>query len=243
MKNLTTLLYKILGIFLLIGIFYSCKKEDDEYAINNTDGITINSIIFFKNIDSLSIEADGATKNTISIQINPEADLTNREVSLTTTIGKFSNDRQTDTVIPNASGVATFTITSEIPEIARISASIKSYKIDTVLNFRPSLPHEILLYADKYIADTSQSITLTVDLIRNSFKGVVTDPVKVFFAISPLSSQTMPLIYPTFGLSSNGKAIITITNPFFVKGNFSVEAKSVSAIGDTLRRQIIFKIQ
>jgi hypothetical protein len=241
MKYISSTVGRNFSFVILFVIFFSCKKEDDEYTLNNPDGLSIESILFFKKIDSLTVEADGITKNTVSIQVNPEAALSNREVSLVITSGKFSNGRQTDTVVPNAIGLASFTVTSQVPEDAKIGATIKSYRIDTAIHFRPALPHELLLTADKVVANTSQSITLNADLIRDPFKGSVTNPVKAFFVITPLSPQNFSLIYPNFGLSSQGKAAITVTNPFSLKGFFRAESKTLSANGDTLRRQLIFE--
>lgn len=224
-------------------LIIACTKEDDEYALNHEDGFSSGSLISFKGIDLLNVEADGVSYSTILVQIHPETDAQYRQVSLSTTVGKFANGGMTDTVDVNAEGRAYFTISSNSPKRAAIRAMVRSYSVDTIIDFRPALPDDILIAADNFVIDNTQSISVSTSLLRNSFRGTVSDPLKVYYKIIPLSAQTDQLIYPPFAMSSAGTATITISNPFKISGDFKVEAKTVSATNDTLRKQLTFRIQ
>lgn len=236
--------YKMMMYILALVVLTSCtKEEDDEYALNNPDGFSANSLIYFKHIDSLNIEADGVTYSTIAVQIHPETDTQYRQISLKTTAGKFSNGRTTDTITVNAEGVGYFSITSNVPKRARISAMVRSYSIDTIIDFRPALPDALSISADNFVVNTTQSVSVTTTLIRDSFRGTVSDPIKVFYVVKPLTSQSYPLIFPDFAVSSQGASVITISNPFKITGDFKVEAKTLSASKDTIRKQLTFRIE
>lgn len=234
---------KIVFIFLVIIIIVSCTKEDDEFALNNSDGISPNSIIHFKEINPQNTEADGVSYSTISVQINPQADPAYRQISLNTTLGKFSNGRKTDTIVANANGVAYFTVSSEVPDRARITATVKSYSINTNIDFRPALPDDLLIDANHYVIDNTQTVTINANLLRDSFRGEVSDPIKVFYKITSITPQPNALVYPDFGMSSQGMSNITISNPFHLLGDFRVEVKTLSSSNDTLRKSLAFRIQ
>ncbi|CAC9975938.1 hypothetical protein [Flavobacterium panici] len=235
--------YKVLKAILVIAVFISCDRQDDEFAINNSNGFLPESIIHFKKIDLANVEADGVSYSTVSIQINPEANIANEKVGLSTTTGKFVNGRKTDTITVNAYGVGYFTITNEKPERARITATVKSFSIDTIVNFQPALPHDILISADHFVIEPAQTITISASLIRDSFKGKVSDPIKVFYDVTPLTSQPNILIYPNFVMSSQGVSNAIISNPFNLTGDFKVNIKTLSPAKDTLRKSMTFRIQ
>jgi hypothetical protein len=228
---------------VLVLLIVSCTKEDNEYTLNHDDGFSPSSLIYFKGIDLLNVEADGVSYSTILVQIHPETDAQYRQVSLKTTVGKFANGRMTDTIAVNASGQAYFTISSNVPKRAMIRAMVRTYSVDTIIDFGPALPDDILIEADNFVIDKTQSLSVSTSLVRNSFRGTVTDPLKVFYKITPLSAQTDQLRYPPFAMSAQGSASITITNPFKISGDFKVEVKTVSVSKDTLRKQLTFRIQ
>lgn len=233
--------------FLLLsicGMGLACEKvDDDKYVLNNPNGITASEIIMITGLDKDSVEADGESRQAIYLKIHPEADLSSRQVRLTTTLGQFVNGRQTDTIIPNASGKATFYLTSNIPGMARVYVQIKNIVIDTLFQFKPALPQDMILTAAKYVIDTSETVSVTASLFRNSFKGKVSDPVKVFYTVTPDVPQSAPLIYPAFDFTQAGKSTIMIANPYFLKGRFKVQATTLGANFDTIRRELFIRIQ
>jgi hypothetical protein len=231
-----------LFILLFIAGLDSCKKDDDVYALNNPRGIQLNSIISFKSLSAISLEADGVSQSLIAIQINPETDPAFRQIMLTTTIGNFSNGRQTDTITANGSGIALFTLSSTKTGKAKITAAVKSYTVDTAVFFQPALPQDLLLTADLYVLDTTQSVKVTTLLSRDPFKGVVSDPVKVFYSVIPDNPQPESLIYPGFDYSNQEKSTIIISNPFLLTGGFKVEATTLSANGVSLKKSININI-
>ena len=221
----------------------SCTKEDDEFALNNPDGFTPNDIIYFKTIDSQNVEADGVSQSTVSIQIHPEADISYRQIILTTTVGKFANGQKTDTIVANAEGIGYFTITSETPNHARITATVRSFTVAATIDFRPALPDDLLIDADHFVINNTQSVTITSNLMRDAFRGTVSDPIKVFYNVTPITPQSNPLIYQSFGMSTQGVSTITISNPFSLLGDFKVDVTTLSASNVLLTRSLIFRIQ
>jgi hypothetical protein len=233
--------YKSIFIVILL-VLISCTREDQEYSLNNPKGLSTNSLIYFKKIDHTIVEADGTSYSTIAVQIHPETDPQYRSISLKTTIGKFANGRTTDTISANADGLVYFTVKSNVPERAKISAMVRSYSIDTLIDFRPALPDDLLIGADQFVINTTQSVTINTNLMRNSFRWIVSDPIKIFYVVKPLATQSYPLIYPSFAMSTQGTSTITITNPFGITGDFKVETKALSASNDTLRKTLTFRI-
>src|SRR6218665_2910726 len=142
---------------MVLLLIMSCTKEDDEYALNNKDGFSPGSLISFKEIDLLNVEADGGSYRTIKLHIHPETQAQYRKISLTKTVGKFANGEKTDTIEVNAEGQAYFTISSNEPKRALIRAIVRSYNVDTIINFRAALPDDILVDADKFVIDNTQS--------------------------------------------------------------------------------------
>jgi hypothetical protein len=224
-------------IYITIGIlltcFLSCKRDDEVYSLGNKKGAGINEIISFGTISNPDPEADTTTISLINVQINPEADSANRSVTFNTSLGFFTNGKNTITVTTDAYGRAQAAIKSSTAGAAMISAAIKAATIDTLIHFIPALPDDILLSADNYSVDTAQTITLMAGLFRNPGRGVPTDPVKIWFTITPNT-----LVYPEFVNSTAHVGTIAIKNPFNATGTFKVEAKTLGASGDTIMRSI-----
>lgn len=234
--------------FFILGytfFFIGCKKEDDVYSVGNPSGVPLADIIKITSVSKLTLEADSLTFSTIEVMINPEASSSNRKVAFTTTNGVFLNGKTTDSVIVNSSGVARVSLLSSKAGVAIVAAKISSYTRDTVINFTASLPDDMLMSASKYVLDTTESFTVTNKLFRNPGKGKVTDPVKVFYEVTPEIINTGSLIYSQFAFSANRETSISISNPFKLKGRFIVTSKTVSASGnsDTLKRSFIIEIK
>lgn len=234
------------GIFssiLILFLLLSCIKEDDYYSLNNPNGLRIQSIFYFDEIKNSNIEADGISKYKIKIKIHPESTVENRQLGLETSLGLFENGRNTDTVEVSANGEATFYISSTHPGEAKITAKVKTFIIDTIVNFIPALPHDLLISLDRFKIDTTQSIEIRTSLFRDPFMGEVSNPIKIFYSIIPDSIQSNSLVFPALSFSENDLSSISITNPFSLKGGFKVEVKTLSAKSDTIKRIANFKIE
>jgi hypothetical protein len=221
----------------------ACKRDDEVYSVGNEKGPPISGLLAIKSISRIQLEADSTTTTVIEFTVNTEADSANRYISLQTSLGKFLNGRTTDTLRINADGTAKASLLSNTTGTAMISARVKSINVDTTVSFTPSLPDDMLLSANNYVTDTTGSIMVSADLFRNPGRGNVSDPVKTFFTVTSLSGSTQALVYPQFAFSSNKSASITISNPFKATGQFRVDAKTPSAQGDTIRRNLVFTIQ
>lgn len=226
----------------LFGIF-GCVREDELYSLNNPNGININSIFFFDQANSSPIEADGTSKHQVTINIHPESSQENRTISIETNLGFFENGRRTDTIVVDASGSRTFFLRSNSTGTARVSAKVKSFEIETQVIFTDALPDDLLVSLDKYNVDSTQSIEVTTSLFRGPSRGIASNPAVVFYSIIADSANSQSLVYPAFSQSENGKSKITIENPSFTSGSFSIEAKCLSAKKDTIRRSVNFRIK
>jgi hypothetical protein len=235
---------KLLILLSILSLFFSsCHRDDEVYSAGNGSAAITSDLLAIKSISRTQIEADSAASTVIEFKVNIEADSANRYISLQTSLGKFLSGKTTDTVRADAYGIAKAALLSAVPGTAMVTAKVKSVVVDTSVNFTPSLPDDMLLSASNYVADTTGNIVISADLFRNPSRGIVSDPVKVFYAVSSLSGATPPLVYPQFAFSSNKSASITISNPFKATGQFRVDAKTPSAQGDTIRRNLVFTIQ
>lgn len=241
MKDSVICLYRQITVILILFLAISCNSEDDEFALNK--GISPASIIYFKQIDNPGTQADGVSLSTFTIQINPEFDSSFHEITLSTSLGKFANGQKTDTITANAYGIAYFTLSSESTGEARITATVRSYTVSTTVDFEPALPDDILLSADRLVIDNTANITVTSQLVRDSFRGKVSDPLKVHYTVTSLAAQTNTLIFPDFSMSSQGVSTITVSNPFVLTGDFKVRAETLSASNQPLVKELIFRIQ
>lgn len=230
---------------LLLGLsvcLYACKRDDKVYAPGNKNAAKVSDIIKFSSISNLNPEADTVGISLINVRINPEADSSNRTVTFSTNLGVFINGQTSITVTANAYGDAQTGIRSTIAGDAMISASIKSAKIDTLIHFVSALPDDLLISADNYSVDSSQAVNITVSLFRSRIRGLPTDGAKIFFSVSP-NMGIRALVYPAFIISSDHKGIIEIKNPFRISGEFKVEAKTLGAAGDTIKRSLNMEIR
>lgn len=222
---------------VLIFISVSCKKQDDQYSIGNSTSSQLKDIITFSKISSDTLQADSVSVTTIEVKINAEADSNNRDVTFTTSGGLLTNNDTTQKVHVNTEGYASVSLLDIKPEKVHIKASILSYTIDTTVAFTHAFPDDILFTSDKYIADTTDTITVSAQLFRNAGKGKVSDPIKVLYKVTPIDT-TVNLVYPEFSFSQKQVSNIAISNPFKIKGNFDIEAKVQSFSGDTLSKMI-----
>jgi hypothetical protein len=238
--------YKLTITAALIAFVLSitaCKKDDDVYAAGNPDATPTSTLLSIKSVSKTSIEADTASITTIEAAILPETDSNARAVIFSTTLGNFKNGKTSDTVKANAYGIAVTNLLSNTAGTAKISLRVKSVMVDTTVTFTQALPDDMLMTADRYVGDSAASFTIFNPLFRNPGRGKPTDPVKVFYTITPIGAALPVLVYPPFAFSINRQASIVITNPQKVKGEYIVEAQTISANGSTLRRTVTIKIQ
>ncbi|GAA0548698.1 invasin domain 3-containing protein [Chitinophaga japonensis] len=228
---------------LFIAAVMGCEKDVDTYTIGGEDGPAVADIIRFSGVSSLQLEADSSSTSVLTVQLHPEADAANRDVQFKTSLGTFENGDTVLTVKANASGVASATLLSDQAGTAKVSAEVKSIRIDTTLVFQPAAPDDILLSADAYRVDTNTSVNVTTQLFRNPGRGKVTSPVKVFFTVTAPDTATYQLVYPAFAFSEEKAATITISNPFKQAGAFRIASYVLSAQNDTLRKEILIAIQ
>lgn len=228
-------------VFFLI--FISCKKDDKVYSLGNEDGAQLSSLIHVSNISKIQVQADSLTTTTIEISINPEADSIAKNILLTTSLGTFPSGSNKDTLRANSYGIAKVDLLSNVFGTAMITVQSKSIVVDTNIVFQQSLPDDILMVADKYVGNNTDTFIITTSLFRNPGRGQVSDPVKIFYVITPENPNSPALVYPQFSFSTTKKSTITILNPLKGKGNYKIEAKTVSANNDTLSRNISIKIQ
>lgn len=239
----------LLSVTLLITttalLIFSCKKDDDIYSQGNAGGPPVSTLIQIVKVSKTTLEADSATVSTIDININPETDSASRVIIFTTTLGNFLNGKTSDTARADAYGHASVSLLSNTTGTANVTARVKFVTVGTAVTFTQALPDDMLMTSDKYIGDTNAVFTISNNLFRNSGRGKVTDPVKVFFSITPDLPSSPTLIYPQFGFSTGRKTSITVLNPAKGKGNYRVDSRVVSATSptDTIRRSITITIQ
>lgn len=219
-------------------LFSSCEKQDDLFSQQNPMGPQIGDIISIQTVSSTQVDADGVSLCTIKVKIYPQADVANRSVVFKVTgNAKFTNGDTMQTIATNTEGFATASIYNTKAEAVQVKVSVLTYIIDTTVSFVKALPDDMILTADDYVLDTGQAVHLTSRLYRNAGRGEATDGAKVFFTITPLDTA-INFIYQPFSFSKNQVAADTAINPFRVGGRFRVDSKTVSALGDTLRKTI-----
>ena len=231
--QLTMLVFAAILLFMA-----SCDKQDDLYSQQNPIGPQIGDIISFQTVSSSQTDADGVSLCTVKVKIHPEADAASRAIVFKVTGGaKLTNGDTMQTITANTEGFATASFYNTKAEAVQLKASVLNYSIDTTVNFVKALPDDMQLTADDYVLDTGQAVHLTSRLYRNAGRGEATDGAKVFFTVTPLDT-VINFIYQPFSFSKNQVATDTAINPFRVGGRFRVESKTLSALGDTLRKSI-----
>jgi len=221
----------------------ACEKEVDTYTEGGEGGPAIKDIIRFTGVSSLQPDADSSSTSVLTVQIYPEADAANRDVLFKTSLGTFENGDTLLAVKANASGIASAMLLSDRAGRAKVSAEVKSIRIDTTVVFQPAAPDDMLLSADAYRVDTNTSVSVTTQLFRNPGRGKVTDPVKVFFTVTAPDTAAYQLVYPAFAFSEGQAATMAISNPFKQTGIFRVAAYVLSSQNDTLRKEMVIEIQ
>ena len=225
---------RIRMLTLLVCLFISsCNRNDDSYAINGKNGIALSDIIAFSGISSTMVNADSFSTASISVQLSPQTDSANRYVIFKTTLGQFANHDSIITVFANSNGAALTTLYGTIPGTTIINAYVGTISIDTIIQFTPALPDNMLLSADKYVVDSTDSIHVSSQLFRNN--GRVSNGTFVYFTTSR-GNNADSLIIPGFGISQNGSVNAILINPFISRGNFTVTAWTISTSNDTLRK-------
>ena len=231
------------GLIILLPVLQACKKEDQLYSVGNQNGPKISDLIHFLSLSADSLYADSASREIITVQVTPEADSLNKFVIFSTLNGTFPNGFPADTIHADANGVASTSFLSATPNSANIvTATVKGISIDTIIRIIPALPDDMSITADKYLTDTLNNISINASLVRNPGRGKVSDPVKVYFTVTP-DSVSKTLIINSFSYSANGIATALIQNPFKYTGSFIITAETVSATGDSLKRMLTVRIK
>jgi hypothetical protein len=211
----------------LILLLAACQRDQVVYTIGAPGGPPVSSIIAVKSLSSLQVEADSATTCVIAIQINPNTDSVSRPVVFSTTNGTFSNRLMTDTVTPDAYGVATASFVSNTTGPAKVSADLQSFIVDTLIDFTPALPDNMLMTSSAYTGTVMDTFVLSCQLSRNIGRGKVSDPVKILFQQSA-ATAAQGLIFSPFANTANGRASIVVYNPYHVTGTFNVTVSTVA---------------
>ncbi|MCO5947121.1 hypothetical protein [Mucilaginibacter flavidus] len=236
MKNIAYLLLCVLALAT------ACKRDDDVYTIGNKNGIQSAGLFKIAGISSLQQEADTESLIAIKLKISGNADTVSHTIHLSTTLGAFVDGKASTTIIANSLGEATAFLKSGKTGIAQLTFSVQNLSIDTVVTFIAAQPDDILLAADLYSGDTSTSFNLTTTLSRNPGKGIVSDPVKVWYTVSP-SAPGATLVCPAYASSASGVATAIVNNPYKITGTFTIQAKTVNGAGDTLRKSVILLVK
>jgi hypothetical protein len=227
---------------LLMGVqFWSCRRDEDFYAVGHPRGPQLGDILRFISILGSPI-ADSVTPVQLRIQINGQAAAANRQLRLVTTGGVFSNNDTAIVLTASATGIATVSLTSEKPGLSRIRATVGETVVDTSLQFAVAFPDDMLLNANRVVLDTVQNTDseITARLFRDT--GTVSDPQKVSFLVTPDVAGTLPLQLDAFTFSDQKKATVTLTNPFKSTGWFTVTASVLRQNGDTLARSLRIRV-
>lgn len=235
---------KIISCLVLL-LFFSCKKQNDQYSVQNIDGPQVGDIISFQSVSSILVDADGVSLSTIKVKVHPEASTASRNVVFKISgKARFSNGDTLQIVTVNTEGYATVSCRDTVAEPVQFKAMVDSFSIDTIIQFLPALPDDMQLSADDYVLDSTsgQSIVLTATLFRDANRGVVSEGLKVYYRIVPLDT-TINFVYPLFQFAQQRVAVITAENPFKAGGRFTAEAKVVSASGDTIVKTIPFRVE
>ena len=226
---------KIILLFLISTILYSCTKDADRYAIDGTKGQSLSGIIKFSTVTSSSVQADSFSVTAITVQLDKNTDSANRVVTFHTSLGKFSNRDSVTTFFVNSNGQAIVNLYSSTIGSALVSASVGTISIDTTIQFTPAFPTDMLLSASKYVADSSDTIRISSQLVRGF--GRVSNGAFVYFTTSR-NNKADSLIIPSFTVSQSGLANVTMINPFFTHGYFTLTAWTISQSNDTLKKSL-----
>jgi hypothetical protein len=227
----------------LILLLAACQRDTAVYTINTPGGTPVSSIISIKSLSALQVEADSATAFEIAVQINPSTDSVDRPLIFTTTNGTFLNRGKSDTILPDAYGVATTSIVSNTPGPAKLSANLQSYIVDTLIEFIPALPDNMLLVSSKYAPTPTDTVTLNCQVFRNIGRGKVTDPVTITFQQHPATAPGQGLVFLPLATTSNGKATLMVFNPYQITGTFELVANTAADNGNAIADSVTLVIK
>ena len=235
-------MYQRVAYISLLMVFFlsSCRRDEDYMTIGNPKAMSVSDIIRFSGIDNPGI-ADGESPVMLTVHINPISDSLNRQISISTSLGYFSNNDTTIDLTVDGYGDIHVPLISAKAGIAAIRASIGQYLTDTSVIFSEAIADDMTFTSDKYVMDTTMTADLTCTLFRG--KGQPTDPVKVGFVVTPDNTSLPSLIAPSFVYTASHVASGTLANPFHSLGWFSVTAYMLRSATDTLKRSIRVKVE
>jgi hypothetical protein len=195
---------------LILISFFSCRRDDEQYAVGNSKGVCPSSLFYFSTVQPSVLEADSISICQFQIQLDPQADSTLRFISLSTNLGELSNGRMTDTLKINDQGIATGFLLSSKLGVAKLTARVGNLTIDTLIRWLAALPDDILVSSNSYSGDSTSSFQISAILFRNPGRGLPSDPDKVFFQIHPATSLNLQV--PEFNFSSNHQVNVIVSN-------------------------------
>ncbi len=226
---------------LLIILFTACQRDALTYNINEPGGTPVSSIIAIKSLSASQVAADSATTCEIMVQINPNTDSVSRPVIFKTSNGSFPNRQMTDTLTPDAFGVVTAFVISNSPGPAEISANLQSYIVDTLIEFVPAFPDNLMMASSKYTGSPTDTFVVSCQVFRDT--GKVSNPIMIDFRQRPAAAAGQGLIFASFANTSAGMATVTVYNPYQVAGTISVGASTTAKNGSTLTDSVTLVIK
>jgi hypothetical protein len=146
-----------------------------------------------------------------------------------------------DTLTPDAFGVATAFVISNSPGPAEISANLQSYIVDTLIEFAPALPDNMLMVSSKYTGSPTDTFVVSCQVFRDT--GKVSNPIMIDFRQNPVASAGQGLVFAPFANTSAGKATVIVYNPYQVTGTISVGASTKAKNGSTLTDSVTLVIK
>ncbi len=231
---------------MLLGacLLFSCQKERDanKYQVGANGGPNVSDIISYTSVSQNAIPADGVATCDVTIKINAQADSQYRYVLLQCSNGMFDNGLGRDTVFANAYGYVKVSLHSLVAAPCHLTASVRTYAIDTIVQFVPAMPDDMQLFADSQNVDSTQSIRLTCVLSRRM--GAVSDGLPVYYSITRADTiKGDSLVVPAYSSTHSDTATAVITNPFFAHGYFKVTALRASSSGNNLSSSLYIKVR
>ncbi len=219
----------------LLLLFCSC--EQTEFRIGAENGPEIDDVIKFESTLPESLVADSADHAEITIAINKIADMEYDSVLVTTDLGYFSNNTQSQYVVVNADKKTSFLLnTGTKSGTAHIRARILGYSIEESLTFEKAYPTGIA-FESTILKSTNDSVSTTINLFRES--GVAYESQKVALSYTSLDSTNALIDLPQTLYITDGSGKLSIKNPLEHTGRFEVEASALNQSGNTISAQLL----
>lgn len=213
---------------MALFLFAGCVHQDDYY--NGGDKMkTVGDFFTIENISDTVALADSLSTVLIKVKVKTNNSDTSRNVTFQTSLGKFSNGTQEISVKTTSVGFASATLFSNEQGDATVTVTDLNLIIDTIVHFRQAPPDDLILTANEYVVDSTQTISLTCFALRD--RGVVTDGVKINFKVVDKLDSSLSLVVNPISFTKARKAVVTVSNPFHLHGKFIAEAWALKTDG------------